>query len=163
MLTKAACLSLFSLILSGTAIADQYSFCADGAEQASDTCSKIKVINKINVKVRSVNFIQQPTDGACGKDERNFSENLYEGEYGYVYIDPTCNYKVRFITSKGCSGDFHRVYHSRETRLWKEHGVAQGQMRDTENFIQLATNRVRNEMHAPSLLTVVRRETLSQN
>jgi hypothetical protein len=105
MLTKAACLSLVSLVLSGTAIADQYSFCADDAEKTSDTCSKIKVINKINVKVRSVNFIQLPTDGACSKDERNFSENLYEGEYGYVYIDPTCNYKVRFITSKGCSGD----------------------------------------------------------
>lgn len=98
-------LALVPLAFVGIASANT-DFCGD-----IEDCREIQVKSSATVVVESVTVTQQPTDGACEKDQRKFTKNLLavQGK-NFVpskfkfYANPNCKYRIRYNTTAGCAG-----------------------------------------------------------
>lgn len=105
MLLKSLYLSLAALALSGPALASK-NFCGEISD-----CRKIRISNEASVLVTSVTVTQQPTDGACTKDQRHYGQNLRSANKNLsadafnIFVNPACKYKIKYKTTPGCIGD----------------------------------------------------------
>ncbi|MEM7329377.1 MAG: hypothetical protein AAF437_11595 [Pseudomonadota bacterium] len=91
---------------SGFAFAES-DFCGSDNE-----CQNMGVYNRSAALVTSVVITQEKTDGACALDERTYSQNLtgvgganMDGDGFTVSVSPNCQYKIKFKTTSGCTGD----------------------------------------------------------
>ena len=98
-----ACLQIPGALAGGTAA----NFCTS---ETAD-CESIRIENQAPVTVTKVNLTQEKTDGACAKKEETISQNLSGtitgsfGEFVLAKFDRSCQYKVKFVTTSGCTGD----------------------------------------------------------
>lgn len=100
MFKKTVFLSIAAFAVLGTANAvPKTSFCEGNA------CTQVKIKSSATVVVKSVTVIQQTKNGKCTKEERKVSENLTAGQSYSIVIREDCNYKFKFKTTSGCTGD----------------------------------------------------------
>ncbi len=101
MIQKLVPLSLFSIALLGSATAQVEDYCpSSGAD-----CRIVNVSNASSARVNKVNIIQQPTDGACSKDERTVKQEMAPSVEYQIRVNKACKYKVKFKTVSQCTGD----------------------------------------------------------
>ena len=101
MLQKCVSISLFSLALIGSAAAQVEDYCPpSGAD-----CRIVNISNASGATVNKVNIIQQPTDGACAKDDRTVNQEMAPSVEYQVRVNKACKYKVKFRTVSQCTGD----------------------------------------------------------
>lgn len=101
MLQKCVSISLFSLALIGSAAAQVEDYCpSSGAD-----CRIVNISNASGATVNKVNIIQQPTDGACAKDDRTVKQEMAPSVEYQVRLNKACKYKVKFKTVSQCTGD----------------------------------------------------------
>lgn len=106
MLSITAFSSVIATALAGAAFANS-DFCGDAT-----TCQDITINNRSAALVTSVKVTQEKTDGACALDDRNFSKNLngmggenVDGDYFSLSVNTSCQYKIKYKTTDGCTGD----------------------------------------------------------
>lgn len=106
LLTRTLAAATLTVALAGTALADS-DFCGDAG-----SCQEMGVYNRSAALVTSVVITQEKTDGACTLDERTITQNLTgisgnnaEGEGFTINANTNCQYKVKFKTTSGCTGD----------------------------------------------------------
>jgi hypothetical protein len=92
---------MFSLALIGSAAAQSTDYCPPD----SANCKTVNISNWSEAVVKNVNIIQQPTDGACTKDDRTFTENMARSVEFQARLNTVCKYKVKFRTVSQCTGD----------------------------------------------------------
>ena len=113
---KSASTLLTLSLLAGTSLATASlataasSVGAEFCESSDDNCAKIQIKNTASATVTKVNVTQQTTDGACEKKEETISRNLTggiggSGESVYARFVTSCTYKIKYVTTSGCSGD----------------------------------------------------------
>lgn len=94
--------------VSGPASA-QMGFCEYGK-----TCTKVKIANDSSGLVKAVNITQKTTDGACDYKKIKHGDNLsglgggpggLKGESFTIRLRTTCEYKIKYKTTSGCTGD----------------------------------------------------------
>lgn len=104
--------------VSGPASA-QMGFCEYGK-----TCTKVKVANDSSALVKAVNITQKTTDGACDYKKIKHGDNLsglgggqggLEGQSFKIRMKTTCEYKIKYKTTSGCTGD--KVAHITPTKF----------------------------------------------
>ncbi|MEO1189358.1 MAG: hypothetical protein AAFW60_09805 [Pseudomonadota bacterium] len=96
-----------ALFTTGSAAADAVNFCTD-----ADNCKTIYVQNNAAVTVNKVNITQQKGDDSCEsglketvKRDMAGGTGIIKGQsYNFSAI-PDCTYKVKFVTTNGCTGD----------------------------------------------------------
>lgn len=94
-------------LIAGAASADAVNFCG-----AATDCKTIYVQNNAAVTVRKVNITQQKGDESCEsglkktvKRDMAGGTGIIKGQsYNFSAI-PDCTYKVKFVTTSGCTGD----------------------------------------------------------
>ncbi len=101
MLQKLVPLSLISIALIGSAGAQVQDYCpSSGAD-----CRIVNISNWSGALVNKVNIIQQPTDGACAKDDRTVNQQMARSVEFQVRVNKACKYKIKFKTVSQCTGD----------------------------------------------------------
>lgn len=76
-------------------------FCIEGK-----ACNKMVLRSRASVITTNTKITQESTNGTCTEETRTLKRNLSKaGANAAVNIDPTCQYKVKFNTTKGCTGD----------------------------------------------------------
>ena len=101
MFQKCVSLSVFSLALIASAAAQSMDYCPPD----SANCKTVNISNWSGAVVKNVNIIQQPTDGACSKDDRTFTDNMARSVEFQARLNKACKYKVKFRTVSQCTGD----------------------------------------------------------
>lgn len=86
-----------------------FDFCPSDAN-----CVGLKVENNSGALVKQVRIDQEGTGGLCDKVTNTFSSNLsgmnvtggnLRGESFTTQVYPQCQYKIKYGTTSGCSGD----------------------------------------------------------
>jgi hypothetical protein len=101
MLQKVVSISLFAITIAGSAAAQVEDYCPS----SSADCRIVNVSNASGATVNKVNIIQQPTDGACAKDDRTIKREMAPSVEYQVRVNKACKYKVKFKTVSQCTGD----------------------------------------------------------
>jgi len=104
--TTSYCL-IAALFTTGSAAADAVNFCID-----ADNCKTIYVQNNAAVTVKKVNITQQKGDESCESGLKETVKRDMAGGTGFIKGQsynfsaiPDCTYKVKFVTTSGCTGD----------------------------------------------------------
>ena len=132
MFQKLTSISLFSLALIGSAGAQSTDYCpSSGAE-----CKTVNISNWSGAVVKNVNIIQQPTDGACSKDERTFPENMARSVEFQVRLNKACKYKVKFRTLSQCTGDKTAYFTPKKFANGVSEALLQGECSDLKTKVE---------------------------
>lgn len=92
-------------------------FCIEGK-----ACSKMVLRSRASVVTTNTKITQESTNGSCIAETRTLKRNLSKsGANATVNIDPTCQYKVKFNTTSGCTGD--KTAHMRPDDLESVTGI----------------------------------------
>ena len=102
----------------------------------------MKLQNSASVTVTSVRVKQKDTSNNCPEDDRKIKENLSGtvslGGASYdVKLRDECDYRIKFNTTSGCTGDKEVNYNEDDThtlvKLSKGCGSLQADKRDAED------------------------------
>ncbi|MEM9572427.1 MAG: hypothetical protein AAF996_13265 [Pseudomonadota bacterium] len=103
----AATCSILWVSTAATAAADAVNFCT-----TATNCKTIYVQNNAAVTVKKVNITQQKGDDSCESGLKKTVSRDMAGGTGIIKgqsynfsANPDCKYKVKFVTTSGCTGD----------------------------------------------------------
>lgn len=124
--------SAFLLASAGFALSagSAHAAAADFCQLDEPNCVKLYVKNVSSTTVKSVKITQEQGDKSCQagvtktiKQNLTGGTDVAPGEKVKFYADKTCKYKVKFKTTKGCTGD--KTTHFNSADFLSRNNVAQ--------------------------------------
>ena len=132
MFQKLVPLSVLSIALAGSAAAQVQDYCPpSGAD-----CRIVNISNWSGALVNKVNVIQQPTDGACTKDDRTINQEMARSVEFLVRVNKACKYKIKFKTVSQCTGDKTAFFTPKKFSNGASEALLQGECSDLKTKVE---------------------------